>query len=134
MTRGVQRLIELVPVLENSDYGEWSKTGHHEGTPEDPIPMPHVIFDDCVGDLIDAVNEAVDDNPDYGLRDYQSVLKEYGLEWKEDSLISADASRMDERGVLALILSVIRADRFSEGTLLRFLREGYILNWLKELS
>lgn len=41
---------------------------------------------------------------------------------------------MDGQCVTALIVAVIRADRFSEGTLLNSFKEGYITKWLKRLK
>ena len=46
----------------------------------------------------------------------------------------ADVTDMSSRTVMALILGAIRADRFVEGTLLKFLDEGHIMKWLLRLK
>lgn len=45
-----------------------------------------------------------------------------------------DVDTLNEQCILALIMGVIRADRFSEGTLLSFFKDGYILKWLQRLK
>ena len=46
---------------------------------------------------------------------------------------NADVSSLDGRTVMAMILGVIRADRFCEGALLAFLEDGIISKWLSRL-
>lgn len=134
MISGIDTLIRVIPAIEQKQFGTWAPTEKHAGNLEDPIVMPCVIPGDAERQLVDTLSEIVERNPELGLHDYQEVIGEYGLEWSDESLRSADASAMDVRGILALILSVIRADRFSEGILLEYLNEGIILEWLYELE
>lgn len=69
-----------------------------------------------------------------GLNRYQDILKKNDLEFDVKSIISVDVSDLNAQCVLALIMRGIRADRFSEGTLLEFLNNGCILIWLKRLD
>ena len=46
---------------------------------------------------------------------------------------NADVSNLDGNTVMAMLMGVIRADRFSEGTLLSFCESGHIIQWLKRL-
>ena len=41
---------------------------------------------------------------------------------------------LDAQCIIALILGAIRADRFGEGTLLAFLKDGFITKWLERLK
>lgn len=63
-------------------------------------------------------------HPENDLKNYNEILEKNGLEWSEDSLINADASDKDVQCLLAMILSIIRADRFNEGVLMDFLDVG----------
>ena len=64
---------------------------------------------------------------------YRNILNEAGIEWSADPMRNADVSSLDGRTVMAMILGVIRADRFCEGALLAFLEDGIISKWLSRL-
>lgn len=65
---------------------------------------------------------------------YQDVLEKSGIKWEWNSMVSADPSSLDGQTVACLILAAYRADRFSEGIILRFERGGYLYRWLKRLE
>ena len=46
----------------------------------------------------------------------------------------ADANSLDGQTVAALILAAVRAERFCEGALLEFCRNGSVLRWLCRLG
>jgi hypothetical protein len=46
----------------------------------------------------------------------------------------ADVSGADVTCVLALLVGAVRAERFCDGALLRFFREGCIRRWLERLK
>lgn len=131
----IEKLMGLIPQLERESFGRWSDTSGHAGTSDDPIPMPYVIYEDGIDSaLIDRIYEVVDSNPELGLTDYTGILEANGLEWSDESLASASVSNYDPVCVLAMLVSIVRADRFSEGTLLRYLEDGHILRWIKRLE
>jgi ADP-ribosyl-[dinitrogen reductase] hydrolase len=68
------------------------------------------------------------------LHNYHAILARYGLEWSDTALRSADVQHLDEQAILALIMGVIRAERFCEGVLLAYFKDGYIIKWLKRLA
>jgi hypothetical protein len=72
--------------------------------------------------------------PEFELKSYQKVLEKNGLEWNGDSIKKADLSKLDEQGIMAVMLGAIRADRFCEGALLGFFKDGYIDKWLGRLE
>ena len=49
-------------------------------------------------------------------------------------MVKAEVDHLDAQCIIALILGAIRADRFSEGTLLAFLKDGTIVRWLERLK
>ena len=68
------------------------------------------------------------------LFDYVKVLHKYGIEYEEKSMKNVDVSELGAESILALILGIMRADHFSEGTLKQFIDNGYIYKWLKRLK
>ena len=79
------------------------------------------------------VHECVDDNEDLGVRDYRGVLDRSGLP-DEESVLAANVSKCDGKCTLAMIVTIVRSDRFCEGLLLRYLGNGMMLKWMKRLK
>lgn len=96
--------------------------------------FPFVSYSECVHELIHAVSEFVEKNPDMGVHNYSEILKANGIEWGTRSMEAADVSKLDTQAVLALLLGAIRAERFCDGALLGLLESGAILRWLKRLQ
>lgn len=46
----------------------------------------------------------------------------------------ADVSQLDAQCVMALIMGAVRAERFCDGALLGFFRDGSIRKWLERLK
>ncbi|NLB37603.1 MAG: hypothetical protein GX824_10045, partial [Clostridiales bacterium] len=61
-------------------------------------------------------------NSEYKLNDYQTILKNNGLDWSEESMKSADVDALDEQAVIALIVGAFRAERFADGVLEKFVK------------
>lgn len=49
-------------------------------------------------------------------------------------MVKAEVDNLDDKCVITLIFGDILANRFSEGTLLPFLKNGLIIWWLKKLK
>lgn len=82
----------------------------------------------------DAVYSFVDEHPEMELRNYERILKDHGLEWSERSMANADVSVFDGRSVMALLVALERADRYSHGIVDEFLRNGVISQWIIRLK
>ena len=126
LTRFIPGLIE--------EYGTLIVDNESKGTMDDPIHMPFVDYSPTVTELLKAVYAFKAEHPDFELTKYEEILNSNGLKWSWESMSEADVSNADGRLVMALLLGAIRADRFSEGTLLGFLEEGSVLRWLKRLK
>ena len=129
-----ESLTRLIPKLGEEEYGTLIVDNESKGTMDDPIRMPFVDYSPAVIELMKAVYAFKDEHPDFELTKYEEILNSNGLEWSRQSMSEADVSNADGRLVMALLLGAIRADRFSEGTLLGFLEEGSVLRWLKRLK
>lgn len=46
----------------------------------------------------------------------------------------ADISKLDGQSIMALIMGAVRAERFCDGALLGFFRDGSIQKWLERLK
>lgn len=85
-------------------------------------------------DFTDTVYDFIDAHPEMKLNRYQEILNESKIEWSEESMKHAEVSLLDGRTILALIVGIIRADRFYDGTSQRFFENGYMIKWLRRLE
>ena len=128
-----ESLTRLIPGL-IEEYGTLIVDNESKGTMDDPIHMPFVDYSPAVIELMKAVYAFKDEHPDFELTKYEEILSSNGLEWSRRSMSEADVSDADGKLVMALLMGAIRAERFSEGTLLGFCENGSVLRWLKRLQ
>lgn len=129
-----ESLTQLIPRLYEDEYGTLIVDRESKGTPEDPIQMPFIRYSPAVTKLEKAIYAFVNEHPEYELKEYSEILRSYGLEWSLRSMSGADVSNADGKLIMALLVGVLRAERFSEGSLLGFLEDGSVLRWLKRLN
>ena len=84
-----------------------------------------------VTDLVQAIYAAHEAYPEFGLRDYNSVLERSGLKWDGQVMETADVSNLDGQAVMALLLGACRTDQFCEGALLGFIEDGCMKRWIE---
>ena len=128
-----ESLTRLIPGL-IEEYGTLIVDNESKGTMDDPIHMPFVNYSPAVIELMKAVYAFKAEHPDFELTKYEEILISNGLEWSRRSMSEADVSDADGKFVMALLMGAIRAERFSEGTLLGFCEDGSVLHWLKRLQ
>lgn len=126
-----EALTKYIPLIEQDMIGEWNMVKNDNGSLEQ---LPYVGYSETVEKFIRDIHDFVDEKEDLNLFQYWKILEDNNIEPDSQSIMNADISSLDGQCVTALIVAVIRADRFSEGTLLRFLKEGYITTWLKRLK
>lgn len=129
-----ESLIKYLPLLENDSIGTWIIDRENDGTREHPIQMPFVNYSEMVHHFIDDVYDFNDKNKDFELTRYGEILEKNGLEWGSKSMSEADVSVLDGQCIMALIMGAVRAERFCDGALLGFFKDGSIHKWLKRLS
>ena len=83
--------------------------------------------------FIDDVYAFSDNNKDFELTRYGEILERNGLEWGTKSMSEAYVSSLDAQCVMALIMGAVRAERFCDGALLGFFKDGSIKKWLVRL-
>ena len=127
-------LTKYLPLLENDNIGSWIIDRENDGTPEHPIQMPFVNYSEMVHRFIDDVYAFSDNNKDFELTRYGEILERSGIEWGTKSMSEADVSSLDAQCVMALITGAVRAERFCDGALLGFFKDGSIRRWLERLK
>ena len=127
-------LTKYLPLLENDNIGSWIIDHENDGTPEHPIQMPFVNYSEMVHRFIDDVYDFSDNNKDFELNRYGEILERNGLEWSLKAMSEADVSTFDGQCIMALIMGAVRAERFCDGALLSFFKDGSIRRWLERLK
>ena len=133
--RRFEKITSIIPALEDEGkHGEWIVDAEHRGASDDPVQMPFVGYGRAGEMLIEAVHECVEDLSEVmDVHDYMGVLESYGLHGVDD-IQAVDASTCDAKCTLAMILAIVRQDRFCEGLLLHYLESGKMLEWMKRLA
>ena len=117
-----------------AEFGTWIIDKKNDGTPEHPLQFPFVNYSCVVDQFIDDVYSFVDNHEEMGLHSYQKVLEENGIKWNAKSMETAVVDDLDAKCVVALIYGAIRAERFCDGAILAFLKDGTIVRWLERLK
>lgn len=84
--------------------------------------------------FIEDVYAFVDEDKDFELNHYYDILEKNGLKWGSKSMSEADVSRLDGKCIMAMIVGAVRAERFCDGALLGFFKDGSIRKWLERLK
>lgn len=129
-----ENLIKYLPLLEDDNIGTWIIDRENDGSPEHPIQMPFVNYSEMVHDFIKDVYDFEEKNKDFELTRYGEILEKNGLEWGSKSMSEADVSSLDGQCIMALIMGAARAERFCDGALLGFFKDGSIKKWLERLK
>ena len=129
-----ENLIKYLPLLEDDNIGTWIIDRENDGSPEHPIQMPFVNYSEMVHRFIKDVYDFEEKNKDFELTRYGEILEKNGLEWGSKSMSEADVSSLDGQCIMALIMGAVRAERFCDGALLGFFKDGSIKKWLERLK
>lgn len=127
-----EELTRFIDVIKKNEIGEWVFDKESKGTSDDPIQIPWVRYTDASFQFVDAVYKFNNENDEYDLFNYKAILEKNGITF-EESLANVDVSSVDAQCVLALIMSVVRGERFCEALLANFLKNGCIIKWLERL-
>ena len=129
-----KELTDYIPALHGGEYGQWVIDREGKGTLQSPIQMPYVSYRSIVRRFQHDVYGFMENHPEYALNEYQKILEANSIQWETNSMETADVSALDGRCIMALLVGVLRADRFCEGILLRFFESGTIEKCLLRLK
>ncbi|MEW4100235.1 DUF6508 domain-containing protein [Bacillus altitudinis] len=127
-------LTNYIPMLQGDDIGEWVIDQENDGTAEHPIQMPYVNYSETVRRFIEDVYTFAEQHQEMELTRYSEILKENGIEGGTNDMEIVDTSNVNAQCVLALIMGVLRAERFCDGVILDFFTNGTIVKWLERLE
>ncbi len=131
------KLIALIDEIKNADsFGEWAggdlrndgacaADAQTDGVRE----MPYISYNEIVHHLLDAMESCRNDHRG----NHRSDRTHSSLAW-DTNVFSYDITHADEQYILALLDAAFRQERFCEGTVLKALKEGYVLRWLERLA
>lgn len=129
-----ESLTKYLDEFAGAEFGTWIIDKKNDGTPEHPLQFPFVNYLCVVDHFIDDVYSFVDNHEEMGLHSYQKVLEENGIKWNAKSMETAVVDDLDAKCVVDLIYGAIRAERFCDGAILAFLKDGTIVRWLERLK
>lgn len=113
-----ESVTKFLPMLESmSEFG-------------DVVNPFYVSYNGMVLRFMDEVNRVLDRQPDLGFFDYLGLLHAKLLDAPIDVVDPAD---YDARTVMAMIIYVVRQEKFGEGLMLHSLNHGLIQRWLRRL-
>ncbi len=98
------------------------------------LPMLDTINSSEVRKFTSEVYSFIDTHSEYDLNNYIEILKENNIEWEMTSMQSVDVSSLDDKAVLALLVGAVRAERFCDGAMCSFIKNGQINKWLTKLK
>lgn len=127
-------LTSFIDKFKNIEYGVWIIDRTNDGGLEHPIEMPYVKYNGLVNEFVKTVYDFNDAHPEYNLTEYKAILNKQKIEWSKHAMASAVVDDLDEQTVLALIVEIIRAYRFYEGTIKSILENGKIQKCLIRLN
>ena len=61
--------------------GQWIYFGEENGESNEPYELPYINYQELVESFVREFNEFSDNNPEYLLFDYCSILNNYGVKW-----------------------------------------------------
>ena len=114
-----------------SNFGEWCGMGSH-GTSENQ--MPFVSYSKLTLNVVKEISAIVHSHPELQLTSYQSVLEEKGIEMSAKSFDRTDVSKLNGQAVMAMLVCMVRMDRFVEGLMLEYLENGKFAEWIGRLK
>ncbi|MCM3028634.1 DUF6508 domain-containing protein [Bacillus safensis] len=91
-------------------------------------------YSETVQRFIKNVYTFAEQHQELELTRYREILKENGIEGELNDIENLDISNLNVQCVLALIMGVVRAERFCEGAILGSFKSGAILKWLERLK
>ncbi|MFE5473656.1 DUF6508 domain-containing protein [Bacillus safensis] len=127
-------LTKYIPMLHEDHIGEWVIDQENDGTAERPIQMPFVNYSETVQRFIDDVYTFAEQHQEMELTRYSEILLENGIEWGTNDMEHVDIPNLNAQCVLALIMGVVRAERFTDGAIFNFFKSGNMLKCLERLD
>lgn len=129
-----ENLTKYLDKFTGTEFDTWIVDKKNDGTPEHPLEFPFVNYSRVVDQFIHNVYSFVDNHEEMGLHNYIKILEDNGIKWSWEPMVKAEVDNLDAKCVVALIYGAIRAERFCDGAILAFLKDGTFVRWLERLK
>ena len=128
------KIIALVEPLKQDSFGEWHGGIEDKKHEDASFQIPFVAYTQTAHNLISEIEDFVDQNPDYELKRYAKILKERNIEFSQEAFNKVDLDKLDAQGIMAILVGLMRAERFCEGIFLDNLKSGFIFKCIQRLE
>ena len=119
-----QNLTQFLPYFAGGQSGgEWRGGKQADGQ----VIMPYVAYNEKIGEFIQKFSRS-----ELADREYGEKMDARG--WWDESAMNAAIAEMSAEDVGTCITAIWRRDRFSEGTILRFIKNGILAKLLARLK
>jgi len=125
-------LTRYISILETDDGGRWAPV-QGKGTEAEPMQLPFVTYLAAVYQFIKDFYLFEEAKAPY-LHQYNQLLDSQGIKLNSEYLTIERIGTFNDETVMAVIMGIIRNDRFVEGTLRHFLKNSVIELLLKQLA
>jgi hypothetical protein len=125
-------LTRYISILETDDWGRWAPV-QGKGTMAEPMQLPFVTYSAAVHQFIKDFYFFEEAKASY-LHQYNQLLDSQGIKLNSEFLTIERIGTFNDETVMAVIMGIIRNDRFVEGTLRHFLKNSVIELLLKQLA
>lgn len=106
--------------------GNWHIDHEHKGTQDSPLQMPFVSYNEFALKFVDAFYENISPDGQYGTK-----MEKIG---NLDDLVGKDLCSYNLEQLTTILTYIIRGNRFCEGMLLAYIKNGLILSILKAMK
>lgn len=127
-------LTKYIPLIDTDEIGHWHIDRENDVTPERPKQFSFIVFSEMVNHFADDVYAIVQGYPEWELNCYGQILEQNGITWESKSMRGAIVEDLDARCICALLVGAVRAERFCDGALMAFFKDGSITRWLQRLK
>jgi len=126
-------LTQFIDRISPDNVGEWVTGCRFDDRSEPTMFMPAMQYSDAVSELCKALQDVVSDRAEGKSWLAPDVLAQRGIDWNTKAFREADVSTLDGEAILALLDAVFQLERFGDGLVGSFIRNGCITKWLIRL-
>ena len=125
-----EQLTKYISLIDLNNCGDWKSI--NDQTSEDYVDFPYLQYNEIVYKFIEDVVSFCDKHEEFDFKNYREILKKAKI--KVGALSDVNVTKQDEKTIVLMIFATIRAERFCEGTLMFYIKDGTLIRWLKRLE
>ena len=125
-----EQLTKYITLIDSNNIGNWK--GIDKKASESHADLPYLQYSEIIYDFIEDVISFCDKHIEFNCKNYVQNLKNVKID--VGHLSNVDLKKCDEKTIVLMIFAAVRKERFCEGTLLFYIKNGSLLKWLKILE